>query len=84
MRDDPARRDAQLHLVRRLRLGLVSAGVVGSLGVAGVVASTGPAGVPDPTTSYLAQEDVDPGQGFGPAPALHQGFGRSDAGTGGS
>jgi hypothetical protein len=83
MSDDPARRDAQLHLVRRLRLGLVSAGVVGSLGVAGVVASTGSAGPADPTSPSVSRED-DAAQGFGPAPLLQQGFGRSDAGTGGS
>lgn len=41
MTTDPStRRDAHLRLVRRLRVGVVSAGVVGSLGVAGVVASS--------------------------------------------
>lgn len=34
------RRDADLRLVHRLRVGLVSAGVLGSLGVAGVVAAS--------------------------------------------
>ena len=38
--DPSTRRDARLRLVRRLRIGVVSAGVVGSLGVAGVVASS--------------------------------------------
>jgi hypothetical protein len=38
--DPSTRRDAHLRLVRRLRVGVVSAGVVGSLGVAGVVASS--------------------------------------------
>ena len=41
MTTDPStRRDAHLRLVRRLRIGVVSAGVAGSLGVAGVVASS--------------------------------------------
>ena len=41
MTTDPStRRDAHLRLVRRLRVGVVSAGVLGSLGVAGVVASS--------------------------------------------
>ena len=41
-RDPSAQRDATLRLVRRLRVGLVSAGVAGSLGVAGVVATHAP------------------------------------------
>jgi hypothetical protein len=41
-RDPSAQRDAHLRLVRRLRVGLVSAGVAGSLGVAGVVATHAP------------------------------------------
>ena len=41
-RDPSAQRDATLRLVRRLRVGLVSAGVAGSLGVAGVVATQAP------------------------------------------
>lgn len=39
-----ARRDAHLRLVRRLRVGLVSAGVLGSVGVAGVVAAAADGG----------------------------------------
>jgi hypothetical protein len=38
--DPSTRRDAHLRLVRRLQVGVVSAGVVGSLGVAGIVASS--------------------------------------------
>ncbi len=38
-RDPSAQRDAHLRLVRRLRVGLVSVGVAGSLGVAGLVAT---------------------------------------------
>ena len=38
-RDPSAQRDAHLRLVQRLRVGLVSVGVVGSLGVAGLVAT---------------------------------------------
>ena len=62
MTTDPStRRDAHLRLVRRLRVGVVSAGVVGSLGVAGVVASSASADTengdrPD-STSGTARDD---------------------------
>jgi hypothetical protein len=48
--DPSSRRDAHLRLVRRLRVGVVSASVLSSLGVAGVVASSGSAGTP-PTSA---------------------------------
>jgi len=44
--DPSSRRDAHLRLVRRLRVGVVSASVLSSLGVAGFVASSGSAGTP--------------------------------------
>jgi hypothetical protein len=70
--DPSTSRDARLRLVRRLRIGVVSAGVVGSLGLAGVVASGASA---DPETrnrpdnasgtardDSFAQRDDDSGQ----------------------
>jgi len=66
MTSDPSiRRDAQLRAVRRLRVGLVSAGVISSLGVAGYVASSTTSPAPAqpapstglPGTSTAAQDD---------------------------
>ena len=57
-RDPSAQRDAQLRLVRRLRVGLVSAGVAGSLGVAGVVATHAPSA----TSGDSAPRPVQPVQ----------------------
>lgn len=49
----PARRDSHLRLVRRVRLGVVSAGVLGSLGVAGAVAASA-----EPTASSTPSPSV--------------------------
>ena len=101
MTTDPStRRDAHLRLVRRLRIGVVSAGVVGSLGVAGVVASSATATTenrdgPD-RASGTARDDSfsewqdDSGQTSEDPwdqpvpPGLQQGFGPSHGSTGGS
>lgn len=51
----PAGRDTHLRLARRVRVGVVSAGVLGSLGVAGAVAASATtASDPSPTTSTSA------------------------------
>jgi len=57
-RDPSAQRDAQLRLVRRLRVGLVSAGVAGSLGVAAVTAADAPAA----TSGDASPRSVQPAQ----------------------
>ena len=57
-RDPSAQRDAQLRLVRRLRVGLVSAGVAGSLGVAAVTAADAPVA----TSGDASPRSVQPAQ----------------------
>ena len=101
MTTDPStRRDAHLRLVRRLRIGVVSAGVVGSLGVAGVVASSATTENRDrpDRASGTARDDSfsewqddsgqtseeDPWGQPVPPPGLQQGFGPSHGSTGGS
>ena len=59
------RRDADLRLVHRLRVGLVSAGVLGSLGVAGVVAA-----------SAGEKVSADPTRPAGPVPQQGQARGQ--------
>jgi hypothetical protein len=89
---EPARRDRHLRVVRRLRIGVVSAGVIGSLGVAGAVAAT--AGQDDdspaateqgPTTAVSPpQEQREQDQPPLGAPDLEHGFGPAHASSGGS
>ena len=60
----PADRDRSLRRVRRLRVGVVSAGVVGSLGVAGVVAaSSAPPGRAAADTPATAADDRSQARG---------------------
>jgi hypothetical protein len=60
MSDPSARRDAHLHVVRRFRVGLVSAGVLGSLGVAGVVSPSGADAAGDPARTPSGARPVVP------------------------
>ncbi len=61
----PAQRDHRLRVVRRLRYGVVSAGVLGSLSVAGVVATSTPdaSAEPGPDRSSTAAQPLPPVQG---------------------
>ncbi len=61
----PAQRDHRLVVVRRVRNGLVTAGVLGSLGVAGFVAVSSPPAT-SPATPAPTADSVSPG---GQAPA---------------
>ena len=61
----PAQRDTHLVVVRRVRNGLVTAGVLGSLGVAGFVAVSSPPATSTATPAPTA-DSVSPG---GQAPA---------------
>jgi hypothetical protein len=60
-RDPSELRDARLHRVARLRVGLVSAGVIGSLGVAGVVATSGTGASAAPSPAPTQQDVGDDG-----------------------
>jgi hypothetical protein len=82
-RDPSAQRDAHLLLVRRLRIGLVAAGVAGSLGLAGLVA----AGSPIATSGASTPRPAAPVQGdsSGPSGGDFSGWqddGGDDAGVG--
>jgi hypothetical protein len=96
----PQARDARLRLVGRLRVGLVSVGIAGSLGVAGVAAVSSQDASADPSPSSLTRSgpgDVSRGEtdrdeqpaGADDAhqstpPTLQQGYGSAHGSTSGS